>query len=141
MSVKIVTVFVPGQSVPQGSLQSGGRGNLFYSNAATLKPWRRKIADTVSAALPEEYEPTAGPIELTCLFVFKRPKTGPNSDPSLTYHIIPPDRDKLLRAVQDALTGVVYIDDAQVSFGKEAKVYVGAFGTTEPGLLLSVARL
>ena len=39
------------------------------------------------------------------------------------YHINRPDRDNLEKAVQDAMTGIVYADDSQVCDGRIKKVY------------------
>ncbi len=63
-----------------------------------------------------------GPLDLDVVFVVARPKghygTGRNlrqiraSAPALP--TVKPDVTKLLRAVEDALTGVIYRDDAQI---------------------------
>ena len=76
----------------------------------------------------------AGPIRLWVASYFSRPKchfgTGRNCDKlkesSPRYHVQTPDEDKVLRGIQDALTGIVYVDDKQVCDGRSVK-----FWTTE----------
>jgi len=72
-----------------------------------------------------------GPLELDVVFVVARPKghygTGRNlrqvgaSAPALP--TVKPDVTKLLRAVEDALTGILWRDDAQVVDQRARKVY------------------
>ena len=65
------------------------------------------------------------------IFRFSRPKSHygrKNKEPYLKYDApyyktSAPDCDKLARAILDALTGVAYIDDAQVCKLSAAKVY------------------
>jgi crossover junction endodeoxyribonuclease RusA len=50
------------------------------------------------------------PITVTATFTFLPPKTTKRAAPT-----VKPDIDKLVRAVLDALTGIAYEDDAQVT--------------------------
>ena len=76
-------------------------------------------------------DPLSGPIGLAVEFVLSRPKkhfrTGSKShllrDDAPHWHTTKPDRGKLLRAVEDALTGIAWIDDAQVCAGPVVKCY------------------
>jgi len=55
-------------------------------------------------------------------------------------HTRKPDLDKLLRAVGDALTRVVYLDDAQIiSYGESRKRYA-AIGET-PGVSIRIEEI
>ena len=84
------------------------------------KEWR----DAVAAAAREAYEgPLLGsPLVFSVEFYLPRPKshygTGKKSDvlklSAPKYHTKSPDLTKLLRSTEDALTGVVWRDDAQV---------------------------
>jgi Holliday junction resolvase RusA-like endonuclease len=66
--------------------------------------------------------PWDGPLGLAATFTLRRPKghfgTGRNArklKPSAAcWPVVKPDATKLLRAIEDALTGVVWTDDAQV---------------------------
>jgi Holliday junction resolvase RusA-like endonuclease len=59
---------------------------------------------------PERRLLTAG-VRLTVAFYLPRPKSLPRR---VTAHVKAPDLDKLVRSVGDALTRVVFADDAQV---------------------------
>lgn len=52
-----------------------------------------------------------GPVRLAIVFLLPRPKTLPAR---VKHHTKKPDIDKLVRAVKDALKGVVWGDDSQV---------------------------
>jgi Holliday junction resolvase RusA-like endonuclease len=54
------------------------------------------------------------------------------------YPIVPPDVDKLLRGVQDSLSGVIYEDDAQIIRCLAWKVYAD---TRVPGAFIRVNEL
>lgn len=84
-------------------------------------------------------EPWPGPVRMTSLFYFTRPKshygTGKNAailKPSApAIKTTKPDLSKLVRALEDGLTGVVYVDDAQIvshvaekQFGDRSDCYV-----------------
>lgn len=93
-----------GQAVPQGS-KSIVRGRLIDSNK-NLKPWRAKIAKSVASLGLSTLE---GPIFLSCVFVFPRPRSHLNSKGVLresapVHYTKKPDTDKLLRAIGDALS-------------------------------------
>ncbi|MDI9559696.1 MAG: RusA family crossover junction endodeoxyribonuclease, partial [Pseudomonadota bacterium] len=48
---------------------------------------------------------------LECEFIFARPKTLPKK---VVDHTKKPDLDNLLKALKDAMTGIVWHDDAQI---------------------------
>jgi Holliday junction resolvase RusA-like endonuclease len=70
-----------------------------------------------------------GPLKLWALFTFKRPKAHYRKngtvlrDDAPCYHGSTPDADKLLRALGDAMTGVVYGDDRQLAKVEAIKTY------------------
>ncbi len=51
------------------------------------------------------------PCEMSAKFYFNRPPSIPKKR---TAHVVKPDADKLVRAVTDSMTGIVFADDAQV---------------------------
>jgi crossover junction endodeoxyribonuclease RusA len=93
------------------------------------KDWRYLVARTAQ----EEYdgELLTGPIRLSITFERPRPKshygTGRNAgklkQKAPTYPTTKPDTVKLTRAVEDALTGVIWKDDSQVVVHELEKVY------------------
>lgn len=99
-------VFVEGTPVPQGSKSLSRTGVMYEANKA-LKPWRARVRAAALWRAPAEL--MEGPLVLAVAFGMPRPKTVKREFPS-----VKPDLDKILRAVGDALTGVVYKDDAQI---------------------------
>jgi Holliday junction resolvase RusA-like endonuclease len=110
-NVAYLDIFIEGVPVPQGSLRASGRGHLYYSNNATLKPWRSLIVRGVKAALPDGHIPLDTGVEIEATFYFPRPKSA-----TRTQKTTAPDLDKLTRAVGDALTeSALYTDDSRIT--------------------------
>ena len=105
---------VDGKPVPQGSMSSVN-GHIFHSQGSALATWRAAIA---IAARHAGARPSAQSISMTIVFIFQKPKTVTRSEPT-----VPPDLDKLIRAVLDGLTAVAYKDDAQVTEIRALKIY------------------
>lgn len=112
---------------PQGSAKAfviGGRARVTSDNKK-LKPYRQSVTATVVDELNRQWidTPVAQKHEPVCLslkFVFNRPSSAPRKR---RYPAVKPDTDKLIRATLDALTGVLYLDDAQVVNIAAAKEY------------------
>ncbi len=88
-----------------------------------------------------------GPLKLELSFRLPRPKshyrTGKHSDElrpdSPTFHTSKPDTTKLIRGVEDACTGLIWKDDAQIAIQHAVKVYadnreLGCFIRITPAL-------
>lgn len=90
---------------------------LIDMNEAKVKPWRN-TAKMVAAELMRGRDPYEGPLMLAVEFHMPRPKSHHGvhgvrrSAPS--YPIVRPDATKLLRPLEDALTGIVWNDDSQI---------------------------
>lgn len=117
-----IEFIVNGNPTPQGDLAAGPHGRLYHKNAK-LKPWREQVAAAAQSAmlghwrkrkheLPERIPMFTGPVEVQIRFVLRRPTSAPKLKDVPA--IKKPDVDKLMRAVLDAITGIVYTDDAQV---------------------------
>ena len=118
---------VAGIPAPQGSKRAfvrGGRVSLVES-CARVKPYRALVSLAASQARTEA--PTQQPVGIASAFVFVRPKSHYTSKGELRAgapsHPGKPDIDKLCRAVLDALTGILYHDDAQVVSLSASKRY------------------
>lgn len=100
--------------------------------------WKKTVAQVAGAEMIGR-ELLAGPLLLEVTFWMPRPKghygTGRNAerlkDSAPRYPIVKPDTTKLLRALEDALTGIVWRDDAQIvtqivqkSYGTPARAEV-----------------
>lgn len=117
----IVDVFVPGVPRPQGSLSTGRNGQMYYSNAAVLKPWRKDIEMGVRAFMPRNHTPIDNGVRVEVHFYFERPKIASERLQKTTA----PDLDKLQRAVGDALTSTdIYTDDSRIIEWVATKHYV-----------------
>ena len=95
-----------GIPTPQGS-KNVYRGRLVEAQSAKLKIWRQEVKD--QAALAYTGELLEGPLRLDVIFFMPRPKTVKRDKPT-----VPPDTDKLIRGVGDALTGTIFRDDSQL---------------------------
>lgn len=118
--------FVAGVPVPKGSAKAFmSKGMKFpavvQSNADKQKPWSSAIGFAAQQAGIPYIE--RGPIALGVTFYMPRLNshygTGKNAgtvkSTAPKYHTSKPDLDKLLRCVKDALTGIAWKDDSQVS--------------------------
>jgi Holliday junction resolvase RusA-like endonuclease len=98
--------------------QFTGRVAVADDNSRT-KVWQAQVA---YAAVESDGECVRGPIRLALAFYFHRPRahyrSGRNAhlirDGAPPRHVVRPDLLKLTRAIEDALTGVLWHDDAQV---------------------------
>jgi hypothetical protein len=112
--------------------KTGGPYIPVRDDNAKSGPWMRKVQRAAKAAMAGR-EPTTAPVKLTIDFYLERPQyhfgTGKNAGRLKAVfvnaeHKIRPDRLKLARAIEDALTGIVYADDAQTIDGPPRKHYV-----------------
>lgn len=112
-------------------------------NPKDLRAW---TADIGHAAMQAWHGvPSMRGIDLFLRFHLPRPKshygTGRNvdklKDSAPVIPIVQPDFDKLTRAVCDALTGIIYRDDAQVATAHIYKLYA----VTVPGIEIVVKEM
>jgi crossover junction endodeoxyribonuclease RusA len=83
-----------------------GGGRMIHSRAADLATWRTLVGYSAKQA---GCTPVDSPIIISMRFRLKRPKTVKRERPT-----VPPDLDKLVRGVNDALTGIAFTDDSQI---------------------------
>jgi crossover junction endodeoxyribonuclease RusA len=114
--LEIPIVFrVDGLPRQQGSMRSPKAGVVIHSTRG-LKPWRERVATEAKRWVPE---PLTGLVSVRVWFELPRPKRPKFRDlPG-----VPPDLDKLVRAIGDALNGVAYVDDGQVVEWRATKAY------------------
>ncbi len=113
--ITVTELFVPGTPVPQGSTRAfvvKGRAVVTAANKRTY-PWRADIAAHVRSAIGPGIVYPTGPVDMSLRFVMPRRKSEPER--STPAHTRKPDADKLIRAVLDAITGLVFTDDSQVT--------------------------
>ncbi len=108
----VFSLEVRGIPKPQGSMRAfvvKGRP-IITSATKGLKAWRDLVSWAAQAAAPEEL--IEGPIHIDLEFRLPKPKAEPKR--KRTWPARRPDLDKLIRAILDSLTGVVFRDDSQV---------------------------
>ena len=136
MAIQIV---VEGTPRPGGSKTPGKTksGKLFVRDANPLTAvWRAEVAK----AAKQQYSGDLldGPVMMRIHFRFARPKShfkknGELKETAPYWYTIRPDLTKVIRSTEDALTGIVWKDDARVCSRAEQKRYCNlgeAPGTT-----------
>jgi Holliday junction resolvase RusA-like endonuclease len=131
-----ITITVHGAPAPQGSKRHLGNG-VMVEMSKKVKPWRQDVkaaALAATEAIPG-WRPLDGPLAAWIVFTVRdRPASKPSWWPdgikwSKTLMWRPastPDLSKLLRSTEDALTGLVWKDDARVvEYRRLAKHYAG----------------
>ena len=127
---------VYGIPAPQGSKKSIGNGR-FIEASKKLPAWRKRVKDAAEIAMANHSWVTlSGAVELNVVFFLPRPKSVTPGKRLLP--TVPPDSDKLLRAVGDSLTDAgVWDDDSLVCKVSLYKIYddqreAGAMITVKP---------
>ena len=111
---------VEGAPVPKGSTRAfipkgWSRPVITAANPKT-KTWEQQVRNR---AIEEGFREEAGPFRVALRFILPRPKRLKVR----RKHTTRPDVDKLARCILDALTGVVWKDDAQVISLRASKRY------------------
>jgi Holliday junction resolvase RusA-like endonuclease len=132
--------FVSGKPAPGGSkkvfpIRKAGvlTGKFVVTDAGGManKNWRANVAHAGAQAMKERgLRPGVCALELELIFHLPRPKSHFLSKSVIQlragapmFPITRPDVGKLARSTQDALTGIVWRDDAQVVKETHEKVY------------------
>ena len=137
-----ISFVVFGQAITQGNkrgmpvyskgkplMRNGRQVTRVIEGNPKVYEWRQQVAEVATEHC--DGEPTLEPVRLTMTFTRPRPKghygTGRNASklkPSAPkYPTTKPDTLKLARAVEDALSGIVYKDDSQVVDHRLYKVF------------------
>lgn len=136
--LEVLDVRVFGQPVAQSRAgrkiitpKDGGKPFVISYDSEHARDWKRTIVAQVLPQKPPEL--IEGPLELSLIFYLNRPISLPKSQ---VFHIKKPDLDNLVKAVKDALKGVVYRDDSQIyKYPELLKVYSPA-----PGVRIRLTR-
>ncbi len=126
MTLSFVVYGIP---QPQGSAKAfvvkspasrSGMRAIVTSDNTKNKPWRKDVADAALVAIVESrWRELEGAVTLAVDFYLARPLRVKADEP----HGSAPDLDKLVRSVGDALTGLAWVDDAQVDVLHARKGY------------------
>ncbi len=116
--MKRVEFFVHGLPESQGSARAfvhNGRAHITSANPK-LNDWRRLVADGAQ----DHATLFVGPISMQLRFYLPKPKSIPKK---VEWPAKRPDLDKLIRAIGDALTGIMWHDDSQICVIYALKLY------------------
>jgi len=147
---RVLRFQVAGSPAPGGSkkafvISSGpqkGRAVIVDASKKT-KPWQATVSN--AAYMAYDGPILAGPVMLAATFLIARPKghygTGRNAGilkPSAPLFVLKkPDGTKLIRALEDSLTGVIWRDDCLVVVGQAKKRW--AEQTEAAGAIVTVS--
>jgi crossover junction endodeoxyribonuclease RusA len=134
-----ITFRVYGNPAPKGSFTRMPNGAMLPAGTTLSRKrfadWRNDCRHSALEAMGER-EPVRGCVRIIVEFQLPYPRTSirkwqwgwwPNTKQ--------PDIDKLIRALFDALTGIVWADDSQVAFVTANKVYAW---NDKPGAIIVV---
>ena len=132
---------------PYKDRKTGQTRVAITEDAKRNKEWRSDVKDAAIREGLHNMTMLRPPLQLEVVFVLRRPKghfgTGKNASvlkPSAVhYHTTKPDATKLLRSTEDALTGLLWEDDSQISRPIVTKRY--AYIGEAPGAFISVSEL
>ena len=127
-----LTIEVSGEPASQGS-HSVINGRIVQVNSGKHKRWRNAVAFAALDLVTDGWELLDEPLELSVIFYLPRPKTATREFPAVM-----PDVDKLLRAVFDSLSGVIYVDDSRIIRATAQKLYADDRG---PGAVIRLNTL
>jgi len=142
----VVVVEVRGLPRPAGSKRvflvarkgTTERRPVVVDDCVTGRDWRASVQHAIARQHPAE--PLRGPLELCLYFTMPRPEghqgrrgLRPSAPP---YPARRPDVTKLIRAVEDAATGLLWVDDAQIVTQTATKRY-----GEKPGVVIHCRRL
>lgn len=129
---RTLRIVIDAEAVPAGSKTQGttktGRRYVRDSSGNRGKKWRNAVINAAAFALedagvPLTPEPFAYPAALHLTVVVERPRARKPAAGLERWPLKPPDATKLVRAIEDALTGHVWTDDAQIVSQYVGKCY------------------
>lgn len=141
-------MFVPGVPRPGGSKKAwvytpkgGGKPRAAMQDAsgANGKNWRSAIVGVLASAW--KWPPLDCPLAVDFEFTMPRPKAHyrPNGElrPNApVFHTGKPDTTKLVRAAEDSINGIAWVDDSRIVIQNATKVY-----GDRPGMAVRVQAL
>jgi Holliday junction resolvase RusA-like endonuclease len=146
-----VGFFVPGKPATAGSKKGFYHHKLnrvlMVPDNAKARPWSADVKAYAMIALEGRGPVQAEPLFVKTEFVLSRPQghfgTGRNAhllkDSAPVWSMSKPDTTKMLRCLEDALTGIVWHDDNQVAVHVASKRYAHLAET--PGAHVTVFRI
>lgn len=104
---------VSGRPAVQGNHAVSRQGRIFEKRSKALEDWREAFAWQARLSIGGGRKgPFVGAMDCELTFFLPRAQSAPVRR---TLPIVRPDADKLARAALDAMTGVIWVDDSQVT--------------------------
>lgn len=120
--MKTLELVVYGVAQAKGSIRAfmpkGFNRPVLTSTNRNLAQWEALVRQEAQKHAPQTF--FDGPVRVVLNFYLPRPQSLPRK---VTHHMKKPDLDKLTRGILDALTPVVWRDDAQVVDVRATKHY------------------
>jgi crossover junction endodeoxyribonuclease RusA len=119
--IQFVVYGKPAQMGSKKAFVRGGRAIITDDNSEKRKQWANAVS-TAAAESMRGRDLISSPVILRAAFYFRRPNSHYGSGRNATtlkasapeLHSQTPDLDKLIRCLGDALTGIVFRDDALI---------------------------
>lgn len=149
----VIRVIAYGTPGPQGSKSPKGINprtgrSVMVESSKKVKPWRDAVRGAALLTLndmPRERRrlfPLDGPLAVRMVFTLAKPASAPKR--IRTWPIRYPDVSKLARSTEDALTKIIWADDARiVDYDRLAKVFPfeDDEALDEPGVVIEIRRV
>lgn len=106
---------VHGEAKAKGSatsFYSAKQGRTFSHQATSTVEWGRQVKYQAQEAVKDMPTLMEGPLVVSIDFLLPKPASAPKKKE--IFPVKRPDLDKLIRAVLDGMTGILYRDDSQV---------------------------
>lgn len=112
----MITITIPGLPIAQPRPQISTRGGFaraFVRKDHPIHAYRSAIQLAASQAM-QGRAPFEGPVRLSVTLLFPRPKSHTKKQRASLAHIQKPDLTNIAKGIEDALNGVVWLDDSQI---------------------------
>lgn len=117
-----------------------GKPRIVDQSGQSLQDWRQRIAHEAQVKRPEDWiSDSESAYVVDIYFTLDRPSSVPEW--KRLAPTVKPDIDKTARAVLDALTGILWVDDCQVTDMRIVKQYVVEGTGQRTGAEIYVVRL
>ena len=113
------------KSVPKGRPRAARAGHMYTPKRT--RDFEAAVAEAVREQLPEDFSIITNPVHMSYVFYVKVPKSwkAAKKAAALRQDIYPMvgDLDNRVKAVSDALNGLLFLDDRQIVQSTEAVLY------------------
>lgn len=111
--LRVVVIGMPGPQGSKSAFRNPATGRIQQKeSSAKVKPWRQDVAAAAVDVLPAGWQLLDGALHVDMTFTLPKPSGAPKT--RTTYPRTRPDVSKLARSTEDALSKVVWTDDARI---------------------------